>query len=570
MAGLKPKDQKKWDSLQDQGQSHIDKILSGKSTEADLSALSAILNEQHELAGQIFDQGVEDAVQTTNAIVRKIDEERQAQGKKPLSEKAQDRLFEKTFKDVMASAIEDILGQVHDEFENQSKEIRNKVTEALERIRNLPQERVERAPAPGEVAATPEQRSLMERFIQAHGQAPESGTERRSLMDRMLRRRTTEDQQRRTMIQVIKDAATTAKDKVSALYDRIRGRNNDDDEDKKAGIWMRRLKSIFEPFKKGLSKAKAGGGKLANIIKLLGGPLLAALMNPKLIESITDAVSQYLNFDQISKYVDNMWTEAKKMGSDALDAVVEKVKAFFGGGDKKKATVPKPETKVDPLKQNTQTGPLPKEITPAEAKADLPRRESQLEAAKVSLERAKAAYKSNPTPANKKAVEDAQNTVNMLTLKVTQFKQRAGEQKTEAVAPTTAAEVPASATVPAQTTPAEVSKAEAQAAVSGAAPGEIAKPSPSTSPSAADNAVQTAPISPSQVLSNSSAAPRTEVIGDMPKYVPGKAIEPRQAEEAQTADQSKGGAALAQIGMGSFGFDSNDSAMNILNLGMLT
>src|SRR6185503_8743226 len=141
------RNQSKWDSLQDEGQSHIDRILSGTSTEADLTALSLLLSQQHDLAGQIFDQGVEDAITTANTIVKQADEKRQAQGKRALTDKAQDRLFESTLRQAMASSIDDILGQVHDEFETHSQAVQDKVNDALERIRDF-KPQTPRAPAP--------------------------------------------------------------------------------------------------------------------------------------------------------------------------------------------------------------------------------------------------------------------------------------------------------------------------------------------------------------------------------------------------------------------------------------
>lgn len=559
---LKAREQRKWDSLQDIGQSHIDKILSASGTEADLTALSNILNEQHELAGQIFDQGVEDAVTTANAIVKRMDDERVAKGKKAMSDKMQDRMFQRTLKDVLATSIEDILGQIHDEFETQEKRSRERVADALSRIRSLPGERPGsgRQPAEGEVTVTREQRDLLDRFTDSQERRPEPGEdpERRTLTERILgRRRDQEDRERRTVLQVIREAATSAKDKISALYDRVRGRSGDDDEEKRATVWMRKLRAIFDPIRRGANKVKNGAGKLAGMIGMLGKPLLAALMSPQLIESITDAVSKYLNFDQISNFVTSMWEESKKMGSDALDAVVNKIKSFFGSDSKdKKTTTEIKKTKADPLTApKPKSGPLDKRITPADAARDLPRRESQLDAAKRALTAAETAYKANPSAANAKAVEGAKQSVIRAQLMVDQFKGRASEGTT--VTPSTA----------------EVSKAAAAAAVTTAAPGEIPKPTNPTSADAADGGAkpQTSPVSPSAVLGSSSASPtRTEVVGDMPKYTPGKAVEDQTTKDVESEKNATQRGATAQVGMGSFGFESTDSSMNILNLGMLT
>lgn len=571
------RNQRKWDNLQDSGQSHIDKILAGTSTEADLAALSNLLRQQHELAGQIFDQGVEDAVETANTIVKKIDADRVAQGKKALTDRAQDRIFQRTFKDVMSQAVDDILGQVHDEFENQSNDVRKKVEDALERIRDFRPQQPDRAPAPGEVIVTPAQRTLLDRMMR-RGQRPESQEGgRRSLMDRVLNRQRDPDARRRsTVLQVIKEAAVSAKDKISSLYDRVRGsRANDGDEEKRATIWMRKLRGMFDPFKNAGSKLKNGMGGMAGLLSKIGLPLMAALMNPKLIESITDAVQKHLNFDQISKYVETIWADAKEMGSSALDTVVDKIKAFLGIGKDKPKPAPASTKPVDPLKQNTNTGVLDRKVTPSIASAELPRRQADLEAAKLRLSSAKAAYEKNPNAANKKVLDSAQQTVNLLTMRVTQFKARAAEQKTTVSAPVQSSK--GSEISPPQTMPTaatggsqEVSKEQAQKAASNAPSNEIATPSKSST-AMPDTTQQTSPVTPNMVKNASSAGPsKTEVVGDLPKYTPGKTIDPDVQVTEEMKRKAEKGSATAQIGMGSFGFDSPDSAMNILNLGMLT
>ena len=75
---------------------------------------------------------------------------------------------------------------------------------------------------------------------------------------------------------------------------------------------------------------------------------------------------------------------------------------------------------------------------------------------------------------------------------------------------------------------------------------------------------------PSAVMAASSVAmPQTMVTADLPQFTPGRTFEPPKSAEELTTSRDSGATAKAQIGIGSFGFDSNDSALNILNLGML-
>lgn len=562
---LSPRDQSKWDSLQDKGGSAIDNILAGKGSDKDLKELSRILNEQHALAGQIFDQGVTDTETTASTIVDALNSKRIEEGKKPLTQKAFDRVFNHTFQQVMSQSIEDILGQIHDEFEKADGVIKDKIDKALEKIRNFTAAPTPEAAGPNQPApqqqAQPEARSLFDRFMQQNGRAPESAEQKQSLMDRILRRSSQSDragdQQRTSVLQMIRDAAGTVKDKVTSLYDRFRNRGNDD-EDKKANIWMRKLKAIFDPIKKAFGKVKKAGSKIGNILSMIGKPLLLALMNPQLIKSITDSVSQYLNFDVISKFVSDTWDQTKQIGSDSLNWIVDKVKSFFGFGEKKKPESKPAAPKVDPLKQNTASGSLPKSISASQAQSALPGYQTQLATAKQQLTQAQAAYTSNPSAANKKAVDDAQRNVSFFQTRVTQYQARAGETKTAG-----SSVDQASSFVSPPTT----------AAPSGASQGgDTATPpsgAASTGPSSAPVTTVNAPA-PSGVLGRSSvAAPVTKVVSDSPTFEPGRSFTPREPTDDVANAMDKNAAATSQIGMGSFGFESNDSALNILNLGMI-
>lgn len=577
MAGLTPRDQTKWDNLQNQAGAAIDNILAGKGSDRDFKELSKILNEQHQLAGQIFDQGVTDAETTAATIVDAMNSRRIAEGKRPLTQKAFDRIFTSTLQQVMGQAIEDILGQVHDEFENQDEEIRRSLDAAMERIRNFtahPQNQNQPQATPQQQAnerrmsrrrptdQLPEQnqepapRSLLDRFLQQPVGPQGSQGGRRSLLDRVLgRNRQAQEGQRTSLLTAIREAATSAKDKVKAVYNKMRG-NGEEDEDKKASIWTRKLKAIFDPFSKAYGKVKKAGSKIGNILGMIGKPLLLALMNPQLIKSITDAVSEYLNFDSISKFISNTWESTKKLGVESIDWVIDKVKGFFGFGKDKKeeeakaraAAAAPAKPRIDPLKLNVRTGDLPKSISPSMAASELPRREAQLQAAQTNLTAAKAAYAKNPTAANNKAVADAQNTVNLLTMKVSQFKQRADETKT-------AGSDPSSAT-----------------SFVSAVPGTQAQNIEAQRGATAPNTTSSAPVAdvPSVMTSTTSVAPpKTTVVADTPKWVPGKAYEPPMEKEGLDVSAAEPKAATSQIGMGSFGFDSNDSALNILNLGMV-
>lgn len=551
---LNARNQSKWDSLQDAGQTHIDRILAGRGTKEDIDAISKLLADQHELAGQIFEQGVEDAVRTANQVVDGLERKRTEAGKRGLTDRAQERLFNRAFQDVMSQAIDDILGQVHDEFEAQDQAIRDRVASALERIRAMPTPTHAHTEGP----RRPADRLLGPQVTPEAAETSEP--QGRSLMDRMLDRQERAEAQRTEVMQMIRETAGAIRDRVTSLYDRFSRSNEENEEEKRASIWMRRLKAMFSPFRSAWHKAKSGASRAQDLLEMIGKPLMLAVMNPQLIQTITDEVSKILNFDNISKFVDSTWEETKKIGTDSLDWIIDKVKNLLGFGSKKDKPATKTDTVAKAAQSSQKVTDLPKEISPEEAKAKLPVQQSGLAQAQKQLETATARYKQSPTAANKKAVDDAQMSVNYWQSRVTMYGARAQQAPKLAGSDIDQARSLVSSTTPIlSTSPSgEVSVGQAASAVSQAT--EVATtPAPMTT------------ANPQEVMSKSNAAvPTTQVIGDMPRYVPGKAYDNPEKQAEEKAAAEKGQAAIAQIGMGSFGFDSVDPALNILNLGMIS
>ena len=537
---LSPQDQAKWDRLQDASSQAIDAILAGRASDSDLRALSNLLAQQHALAGALFDQGVEDAKATADTIVDRLNAERISNGKRPLSQRAFDRVFESTMRQVMSQSISDVMIQIRENFEAQAQANSTRVDDAIERLRNARQQRQQPPTPPGEVGPPPADESLHDRFIRENGRPPDSGTpRRRSLMDRIMGDRQA-DGSRTTVLQAIKEGITSAKEKLGGLYERFTHRRSTDEEERSAAIWMRKLKAVFNPVRNAYGKAKAGASKLGDWLAMIGKPLMLALMNPQLIQTITDSVSQYLNFDKISGYVSSMWEDTKKVGTDSIDWVIDKVKSFFGFGKNSKPTPAGEVKRAAPAKQTTATGELPKSITSKDAELKLPSTTQALTSAKAVLAAAENKYAASPTAANKKAVDDARRNVTFWQTRVTQYSNRANEGKT---AGSDMSQV-ASLTPPVTS-------------VSGS---DI--PRTTGTAQAAD---------PAAVLGGSSVAPmtKTEIIGDLPKYTPGKAYDAPETREAVQAADSRSNPAVAQIGLGSFGYDNGDPTLNILNLGML-
>ncbi len=531
---LNNRDQNKWDQLQDKGSGAIDHILAGRGNESDFKQLSTLLSAQHDLAGQIFDQGLEDAKATADSIVDKLNQDRIDQGKKALTQAAQKRIFESTLSKVMADAIEDILGMVHDEFEKQTEEVKTGVMDALEKIRGL------HVPKPG----NREPQSPLDRLLNnepSRAESPDAAedTSGRLLMDRVLERhgRNTEQEQQRTEVfTAIKEAASAVKEKVTDLYNKFTGKDSEDEEEKKANLWIRALNRVLQPFKWAKNKATSAKTTLGKWMDLIGKPLLLAVMNPQLIKNITDAVSEYLSFDKIEDYLSRSWESVKEIGGDAMgmawDFVTDKLYQYTGLDLRKKKAKPQSKTvaKPDMVKQaaNNTAQVLPKEITADIAQRELPRWQNGLTQAQQTYAAAKAAYAASPTAANKKALDSAQQTLNLFQTRVTQYQQRAGMST----------------------------------GINGTF---FDRGSQVTMPQSSVSAVDTS------FGGTTAIQPSTAVIGDMPTLTPGRAYEPPKPVEDTAPDTGQDKtAAVPRIGLGSYSFDSGDSALNIMNLGMIS
>lgn len=137
------REKQKWEKIQATGSKTIDAMLKGAATPEDLKSLSRLVAEQHSMAGRIFDEGVASAEKTADAIIDKMNADRIAVGKPPLTQKAHERTFRRTFQEVLSASTEDILGTIKDMLEegfvDQQETTKKLIDDAFVRLRNLTQ-----------------------------------------------------------------------------------------------------------------------------------------------------------------------------------------------------------------------------------------------------------------------------------------------------------------------------------------------------------------------------------------------------------------------------------------------
>lgn len=561
--------QSKWDALQNANSQTIDKMLRGEATPDDLSKMSKIVAQQNDLAGRLFEEGISGAESTADAIVDKMNRDRIALGKNPLTQKAQDRLYKQTFQNVLKASSEDILGSVHDLLEEQTAKIQESLDSVADSVKQMREDRQQGE----EQKAT---RSLADKVGSLVNRLKTSGMVTGATAG--LRRLATEPRQmledgkemtqrgirqfgdairnpRRTAAQAttyVKTSLTAIKDAVVNGWNGIKRRNEEDDEDKKSSSWLRKLKSMFGTVKDKFDKGKKATSMLGKIFGPIGKVLLLALTNPQLIKTITDAVSEYLNFDTVSAFVESTWKDIKKGGSDIVDWIIDKVKNIFGGGPDKAAMAKNLANGKAAVKSNQTTlakdSAIPANTSIADARVAIPRIQADLTTTQANLDMAKKRLAENPSEENKMAVSS-------LTLRVQKLKGQLSNYNAVIAQPTakpadiqTLAPAPAGGTDSTAGMPQDVASTQNRTTVAPAALSGATGPSPAS-------------IAASTVAVGTTPQYKDGVIMDIPK--------PETAAQQGGADGSTVRPGGGIVSLGSFGFQSGDDTLNLLNMGLI-
>lgn len=539
---LDPRAQSRWDALQASNSATIEKILQGTASPTDIQALSRIIAQQNALAGRVFDDAIAGAEATADTIIDNLNQERIAGGKRPLTQKAQERLFKATLQRVMREASEDILGAVHDQLEEQRHDIEDHIDDAIDRTRR-DQEGGNRQSLSQRLASlTQHVRNLGNRI----GGSTREGIRRISNLGGGPR----DDEagpgpddrspdSRRGISTFIRSSLTAMKTAVVEGWRSINRRSDDDDEDARATTWLRKLKGFFGNVR---DRTANVASKTKSILEKIFGPigkvLLLALTNPQLIQTITAAISKYLNFDSISDFVAQTWKDIKTGGSDIIDWVINKVKEIFGfsSSEKKKAAANSPNTvagKAAIATSVARDSQIPNTTTLTDARAAIPEIESKIKATTAALGRAKERLAKDPSDNNKISVRNNTIRLQILQGQLANYRKVLGGTTSK----------------PADTVT-KATGAQSGTDTSVAGPGATAGGTPAAA----------SPVS------------STQAVGTFPQFKDGISFDlpkdtdlTKDANKAGTDAMPSGGI----ISLKSFGFQSGDDTLNLLNMGMI-
>lgn len=614
----------KWAQIQNQGETSLDKLLTGRALSTDIKALSTLITKQHALAGKIFDEGIAGVEATADTILDKMNRERIELGKRPLTPKAHERILRQTFQKVLMNEASDIIGAVHDhideKFDDFAESQQDLLDSAFEKVRKLPgtTEPVSpysvwrpREPSQSQVPVQGIENepkaesyflqkfdSLVALVRQIGDEIPKMSTHlqqvmtkerptqfdtgRNSILGHLRKDQTAEDKIKpkqeqqplteesqkpqqswlsrvkervlgeqkednfksleealkaygvhtdKTVVQQVKQANkldpelakhNSIEDQIQDALDaneKLRNRANkewkriegDEDDDKKSNTWLRKLKNFV-----GLGKKKGRDDEKSSFLGNLAKLLILAVASPELIRTISDGVSKYLNFDTISSFIETSWKTIKETGGNILDWIIEQVSNRFSS----------PTPPPTPASEAAKLDHLTKSIT--QAKKDL-------DVAKM----ADTAVSTDATRANVvKKTQDLQTYQGLLD----RFTERrrlginAGPIPTEHK--------------PTDTKDLVGPKPEAPTTGSSVSLGAVVAPSPAT------------------IMNNSSVS--TMIVPESkPVFKAGVSYTPQDRHDTGDTTPEPTKAASGTLSMSSFGFNSHDDTLNLLNVGAI-
>lgn len=568
---------RKWASLQKSVMVSLDKLSTGVATPADVKQMSMLIGQQSQMAGQLFAAAVTNIHANASRQVTTAAPVNLSKGDSTINKITVNNAdgspvdVTKTFREQLAAQSLDIIGSIRQLFMQQERE--SHIDQAFDTVRER-----RRTQSHGQFSKPPRDISgnvtLIKRIKQVEGTDAAAGQQRRleaskpSVADKVHSLTQKRDEAALNRVQTQTTVASTSqptqvkqaladnaslRTRAQTEWDRFNQRQQSEDqhEDKRSSGWMRKLKLLMGS-KKDKSKTDGGGG--SGMWSLLGKTLLLALLNPQLLKTIGDTVAQYLNFDSITKFLGEQWDNVKDGGGKVVDYIIAKVKGFFSGptAEEKTAAVPSSANKSIIMSNVARDSAIDPSVTKERATRMAPLIQKQIDGAEVNLKKAQAAYDKDPSQDNK--IKLSHSTQRLLILKgqLASYQARAAG-KAQPKADTAAISAAISA-LPEDAKPATAVASSAKAAPS----------STMTAP--------VVPAGPTPQQIKDAAIPSSTAIDfdDVPQFAPGQAFTDMNNDEV--ASQSSGGSSggsYTPITIQSFGFQSGDDQLNLLNMELI-
>lgn len=554
---------RKWASLQKSVTVSLDKLTTGEATVTDVKQLSALIAQQSQIAAQLFTASVANVQRLAQQKVARVNLDK---GSDAPTAGADDTT--KVFREMLAAQSLDILGSIRQMFSQQEREshLDQAFDQVRERRRAADTEKFSQPPrdVSGNITLIKRIKQIEGSNVPA-GQQRRSATAKQSIADKVhsLTRKRDEAPAERVQTQTtvantsqpqqVQQALTdnaVLRTRAQTEWDRFNQREQGEDqqEDKRSSNWMRKLKLLMGN-RKEKSKTDAGG---SGFWSTMAKTLLLALLHPQLLKTIGDTVAKYLNFDSITTFLADQWESVKNGGGKVVDYIISKVKGFFSGptAAEKTAAVPSSSNKAAIIANVAKDSVIGADVTKERATRMVPLIQKQIDGAQVDLAKAKADVAKNPNQDNKIKLSHKTQRLLILQGQLASFQARAAGQAQPA--PNTAAISAAISSLPEDTK---------------AASGATATPAQTKIASAPGPAAPTA-----QQISEAALPSATKIeFDDMPQFSPGQSFDDPDRDDVamQQGGGGAGGGSFTPININSFGFNSGDDQLNLLNLGAI-
>ncbi len=555
---------RKWASLQKSVTVSLDKLTTGEATLTDVKQLSSLIGQQSQIAAQLFAASVANVQRLAQQKVASVSLTKDSDSSTTTADDTT-----KVFREMLAAQSLDILGSIRVMFSQQEREshIDQAFDQVRERRRTADAEKFSRPPrdVSGNITLIKRIKQIEGSNVPA-GQQRRSATAKQSIADKVHSLTRKRDEAPAERFQTQTTVANTSqpqqvqqaladnallRTRAQTEWDRFNQREQGEDqqEDKRSSNWMRKLKLLMGN-RKDKNKADSGGG--SGFWSTMAKTLLLALLHPQLLKTIGDTVAKYLNFDSITTFLSDQWENVKNGGAKVVDYIIDKVKGFFSGptAAQKAAAVPSSSNKAAIIANVAKDSVIGADVTKERATRMVPLIQKQIDGAQVDLAKAKADVAKNPSQDNKIKLSHKTQRLLILQGQLASFQARAAGQAQPA--PNTAAISAAINSLPEDTK---------------AASGAAATPAQTKVASAPGPAAPTA-----QQISEAALPSATKIeFDDMPQFSPGQSFDDPDRDDVAMQQGGGGGSggSFTPININSFGFNSGDDQLNLLNLGSI-
>lgn len=372
------KEAQKWKQLSRSISVPIENISSGKAKPEDLKAIKSVLTKYDELAASLFEDSVKTASDMAHTVTSSLNDARVNKGKKPLTDKAQSRLYEASFKKLLQNSsktiVEDLELHFSLQLDDAVADISDVVENAFSKVNSLVRgskddgfKNWKKYGGEGTSSRAPSIKDVMDLVQTKNDYAltvvdnkqKSSATPVNAIQTLTNRHGDTfdlldpEEASSTSLAKVhnpnTTDNAMSKLDLILSILNQLTERDTSDkkvrrvqqpqpqEENKRATSWVKKIKDFFvssnDWIVKKYRKVRNKFRDYSNFAESLTAPLMALLMAPDLFNAIGTKIGEVLNINTITSMLDSALTSLKGTAMEGVDWVVTKIKSWLDSDD---------------------------------------------------------------------------------------------------------------------------------------------------------------------------------------------------------------------------------------------